>query len=316
MCPPGGGCAPTIDQWYELTIPNEVAVRRLCGGSCDPPSGRERAGTAHVHAEYIDGAADGGSAWDIGTGPAEFARAPATPEELPPWPRLDNTGAQSLVVDEHSIRIVWGADRPVVVHGVVTAYGGGMACLSSGDGSFTTTAFAETGVNEIGGLCANTQYEIRLELTGAAGESLGYGPGGPATWSGQLIRTPGFTRRIQVDVIFDTAPGGGPNATWHRFGISVDGMHGFFRAPSGCTGQTSFTSGGAVARITLGDLVTVDVDFQGIGPCPGSTPEPGTSASTRFSRQFTVADLDRGVTIDSPAGDTLVAHATLHTVPA
>jgi len=209
---------------------------------------------------------------------------------------------------------VWGADRPVTVRGIVTNRDGGPPCLRSGDGTFTTTALATTGVNEIGGLCANTPYNISLVLTGAAGETYTFGPGGPATWPGQAASTPGFFRRVAVDIVFDSAPGSGRSATWHAFGFEIDGFHGYLRPPSGCTTATSFTSStGPMGRATLGDVATIDIHFLGLGPCDDSEDGPATQESTRFTREFTIAELDAGVTFDSPPEDTLIAHITVRT---
>jgi hypothetical protein len=192
----------------------------------------------------------------------------------------------------------------------VTNRDGGPPCLRSGDGTFTTTTLAATGINEIGGLCANSQYSVALELTGAAGESFVYGPGGLSTWSGQSAATPGFLRVVNVRVTFDALPGGAPDAYWSVWGVLLDGYRALDPPPGGCAAGTTFaTRTPHLGTQVEGDFGTVLFAFDARGPCRGHT-----YGRTELTREFSIADLDRGVTLDSPPGDTLVAHVFIQTV--
>ena len=175
----------------------------LCGGSfgdCDPPTSTEPGPMVYLDVEFTEGDRSRGLDWIWGE-PFAFESPPREVPEVPEQVRMDRFS--SMVVGERrdALRVTANFDRPVMlrasVEGDLTEQ-----CFTREVPTFSSDELQASYSFLMEGLCAHTDYQLRLDVTDEAGSTVVFAnrPGGPGEygWAG-IGTTLGYDVSYQVD---------------------------------------------------------------------------------------------------------------------
>lgn len=188
-----GGCATPPTTWFSVPLSIEGTPVEMCGSGmrapCDPADARGAVGTASVKVDWVDGASNGLSEWQIGS----VNRADVE-HVLDPLPQMDWTVRPTVTTDERTrkatISFPLRADRPVEYTATL-----------SGDCERPAASFTQTGTLGAGGTalvnlrgaCLGLWYDIAVTLTDDEGNTSTFALGtGTGYWPDARVKTPGI----------------------------------------------------------------------------------------------------------------------------